>query len=58
MTGKPLSLATHLPRAGVDIGTIQRALGHLRLDSTSFYLADAEERAEREVLVAADPRPS
>jgi integrase/recombinase XerD len=44
------TLATQLLRAGVDIRTIQRTLGHLRLDSTSFYLAEGDERAVRDAL--------
>jgi integrase len=49
------TLATDMLKAGVDIRVVQRLLGHLRLDSTAFYLGWAEEgeiRAAMEMLEA------
>lgn len=41
------TLATRLLRAGVDIEIVQQILGHLRLESTAYYLGKANEVAVR-----------
>lgn len=44
------TMATRLLRSGVDVRVVQKLLGHLRLESTAWYLADAEEGQVRAAL--------
>jgi site-specific recombinase XerD len=44
------SLATHLLKAGVDVTIVQAILGHLRLESTAWYLGEATDREVRHAL--------
>lgn len=47
------TLATDLLRAGVDVRTVQKVLGHFRLESTAWYLAESGEAEVRAALARA-----
>jgi integrase/recombinase XerD len=50
------SLATGLRRKGVDVKVVQKILGHLNLESTNRYFADADEEEVRLALARAGKR--
>lgn len=50
------SLATHLLKSGIDVTVVQKILGHLRLESTAWYLAEAKATEVRGALERAGRR--